>query len=250
MLSIDRDADAAVETRIRIGWNKFRQLVPLRTNIDISLKKRRRLYNRCVQSTLWTIKRAPFLCWEQLSEMLTKLYNIWQKYSWENLQHIFVLCCSPHLFSVVTLPQENKVPFNYACTCECVPLSAAIMLMKMMYRLNKTIQIHKAYVSVITCVHSVKYATVMASRPLVDGLVNCALERHCRPHFNQSLLQLAHVLNWWLVHMFLQQPLTLVIIWVEIWTVGRPQILTNDSVCFPSVCVCVCVSVCHSVCVC
>ena len=29
MLSIDVDADAAVETRIRIRWNKFRQLVPL-----------------------------------------------------------------------------------------------------------------------------------------------------------------------------------------------------------------------------
>jgi len=32
MLSVDRDADAAVETRIRTGWNKFRQLVPLLTN--------------------------------------------------------------------------------------------------------------------------------------------------------------------------------------------------------------------------
>jgi len=29
MLSVDRDADAAVETRIRIEWNKFRQLVPV-----------------------------------------------------------------------------------------------------------------------------------------------------------------------------------------------------------------------------
>jgi len=29
MLSVDRDADAAVEARIRTGWNKFRQLVPL-----------------------------------------------------------------------------------------------------------------------------------------------------------------------------------------------------------------------------
>ena len=27
--SADGDADAAVETRIRIGWNKFRQLVTL-----------------------------------------------------------------------------------------------------------------------------------------------------------------------------------------------------------------------------
>ena len=29
MLSVDRDADAAVETRVQIGWNKFRPLVPL-----------------------------------------------------------------------------------------------------------------------------------------------------------------------------------------------------------------------------
>jgi len=32
MLSVDRDADTAAETRIQIGWNKFRQLVPLLTN--------------------------------------------------------------------------------------------------------------------------------------------------------------------------------------------------------------------------
>ena len=28
ILSVDGDADAAVEATIRIGWNKFRQLVP------------------------------------------------------------------------------------------------------------------------------------------------------------------------------------------------------------------------------
>jgi len=37
MLSVDRDAHAAVKTKIRIGWNKFRQLVPLVSNKDISL---------------------------------------------------------------------------------------------------------------------------------------------------------------------------------------------------------------------
>jgi len=37
MLSVDGDVNAAVETRIRIGWNKFRQLVPLLTNKDVSL---------------------------------------------------------------------------------------------------------------------------------------------------------------------------------------------------------------------
>jgi len=31
MLSVDGDADAAVQTRIRTGWNKFRQLVLLLT---------------------------------------------------------------------------------------------------------------------------------------------------------------------------------------------------------------------------
>ena len=35
MLSVDGDADAAVEARVRTGWNKFRQLVPSLTNKDI-----------------------------------------------------------------------------------------------------------------------------------------------------------------------------------------------------------------------
>ena len=43
MLSVDGDADAAVEARIRIGWNKFRQLVPLLTSKDLSLIMRGRL---------------------------------------------------------------------------------------------------------------------------------------------------------------------------------------------------------------
>jgi len=52
MLSVDGDADAAVENRIRIGWNVFRQLVPLLTNKDISLKVRGRLYSGCVRSSM------------------------------------------------------------------------------------------------------------------------------------------------------------------------------------------------------
>jgi len=52
MLSVDGDADAAVEARIRIGWNKFRQLVPLLTNRDISLIRRGRLYSSCVRSSM------------------------------------------------------------------------------------------------------------------------------------------------------------------------------------------------------
>jgi len=44
------DAAAAVEARIRIGWNTFRQLVPLFTNNDVSLIMRGRLYSSCVHS--------------------------------------------------------------------------------------------------------------------------------------------------------------------------------------------------------
>ena len=48
MFSVDGDADAAVEARIRIGWNKFRQLVPLLTTKDMSLIMRGKLYSSCV----------------------------------------------------------------------------------------------------------------------------------------------------------------------------------------------------------
>jgi len=52
MLSVDEDADAVVETRIRTRWNKFRQLVLLLMNKDISLVMRGRLYSSCVQSSI------------------------------------------------------------------------------------------------------------------------------------------------------------------------------------------------------
>jgi len=52
MLRVDGDADAAVETRIRIGWNRFMQLVPLLTNKDILLTVRERLYSSCVRSSM------------------------------------------------------------------------------------------------------------------------------------------------------------------------------------------------------
>ena len=52
MLSVDGDADVAVEARIRIGWNKFMQLVPLLTNKDVFLIMRGRLYSICVRSSI------------------------------------------------------------------------------------------------------------------------------------------------------------------------------------------------------
>jgi len=62
-LSVHGDADAAVDTRIRIGWNKFRQLVPLLTNKDMSLTVRGRLYSSCMgrnmlhESETWPVRK-------------------------------------------------------------------------------------------------------------------------------------------------------------------------------------------------
>jgi len=54
MLNMDGDVDAAMENRIRIGWNtgKFRHLIPLLTNKDMSVIVRGRLYGSCVQSSM------------------------------------------------------------------------------------------------------------------------------------------------------------------------------------------------------
>jgi len=72
MLSVDGDADAAVETSIRVGWNKFRQLVPLLTNMDISLNMRERLYNSCVRSGMfhgsetWPVRKENEVALQQM----------------------------------------------------------------------------------------------------------------------------------------------------------------------------------------
>ena len=48
MQSLDGDSDAAAEARISIECNKFRDLIPLHTNMDISLIMRGKLYSSCV----------------------------------------------------------------------------------------------------------------------------------------------------------------------------------------------------------
>jgi len=60
---------------VRIGWNKFRQLVPLLINKDISLIVRRRLYSSCVQSSMmqrserWPVRKENVVL--QRAEMTT-----------------------------------------------------------------------------------------------------------------------------------------------------------------------------------
>jgi len=57
MLTMDGDANAAVEARIRIGCNKFRQLVPLLTNTDVSLIMRGQFYSSYVQNSMLLVRK-------------------------------------------------------------------------------------------------------------------------------------------------------------------------------------------------
>jgi len=70
---------------------------------------------------------------------------------------------------------------------------------------------------------SIPNAGTQASAPLVDGIVNHVLLQS-GPELNQSLSQLVHVLNFFLVDAILHHFTNLVIYWVEIWAIRRPQI--------------------------
>jgi len=83
MLSVDGDADADVEARIRIGWNKVRQLVPLLTNRDISLIRKGRLHSSCVRSSMlhrsetWPVRKENevALQWADM-RMVRRMCNV------------------------------------------------------------------------------------------------------------------------------------------------------------------------------
>jgi len=82
-LSVDEYADAAVETRIQIGWNKFRQLIPLLTNREISLIVRGRLYCSCVRSSTlhgsesWPVRKENELTLQQAEmRMVRWMYDV------------------------------------------------------------------------------------------------------------------------------------------------------------------------------
>jgi len=78
MLSADGDADAAVEARIRIGWSKFRQLVPLLTNKDMSLITRGRLYSSCVHTSMlhgsetWPVRKENVVALQRAEMRMVK----------------------------------------------------------------------------------------------------------------------------------------------------------------------------------
>jgi len=79
MFSVDEDADTAVETRIRIGWNKFRQLVPLLTKEDKSLIVTGRLYSSYVRSSVlhecetWPIRKENEVALQRAEMIMVRI---------------------------------------------------------------------------------------------------------------------------------------------------------------------------------
>jgi len=64
MLSVNGDADADVEARVRKGWNKFKQLVPVFTIKDVSVLMRGKLYRSSFMlhgSEMWPMKKENSL---------------------------------------------------------------------------------------------------------------------------------------------------------------------------------------------
>ena len=82
MLSVDGDAHAVVKARIRIGWHKVRQLVPLLTNRDISLIRTGRLYSSCVRSSMlhgretWPVRKENEVALQRAEMRNDRMCNV------------------------------------------------------------------------------------------------------------------------------------------------------------------------------
>jgi len=91
MLSVDGDADAAVETRIRVGWNKFRQLIPLLTNKDVSLIVRGRVYSSCVHSSMlrgsesWPVRKENGVALQLRDDWWPRYVWVGERFFWYRL---------------------------------------------------------------------------------------------------------------------------------------------------------------------
>ena len=70
-------------------------------------------------------------------------------------------------------------------------------------------------------------AGTQASATMVDDIVNHVLLQS-GPDLKQSLSQLVHVRHFFLVDAILHHSPNLVIYWVEIWAIWRPQIRCNE----------------------
>ena len=82
------NADAAVEARIRNRWNKFRQLVILLTNKDVSLIMRGKLYSSCVRSSMlhgsetWPVRKENEVALQRAELRMVRQMDVWHTSIW------------------------------------------------------------------------------------------------------------------------------------------------------------------------
>jgi len=111
MLSVDGDADAAVKARIQIGWNTFRQLVPLLTNNSISLRMTGRLYNSRVRSSMlhgserWPEKENEVALQQAEIRMVRWMCDVMVKDSVSNIE----LRERLELDDIISVLQQNRL---------------------------------------------------------------------------------------------------------------------------------------------
>jgi len=87
-------------------------------------------------TTLWTIKGHPFYFGNNLAKCWPN-FTIFGRNVAEKICNIFMSCCSPHLLSGVTLPQENKVPSVFCrarFVCWLVYLLSSRITQNVMYK--------------------------------------------------------------------------------------------------------------------
>jgi len=70
-----------------------------------------------------------------------------------------------------------------------------------------------------------------SSKPLLNSHINSRLFK-ASPDFNQPLLQFVDGVNFHLVKTTLYRSPDLIVNWIEIWTVWRPQVWRNEVRCF------------------
>ena len=70
-----------------------------------------------------------------------------------------------------------------------------------------------------------------SSTPLLNSNINSRLFK-AAPAFNQPLLQFVDGVNFRLINTTLHHSPDLIVNWIEIWTVWRPQVWRNEVRCF------------------
>ena len=71
-------ARESVVTRIRCGWGKFKELLPVLTSKRFSLCKKGRLYGACVRSVIlhgsetWVVKEEDTMCLERADRAMIR----------------------------------------------------------------------------------------------------------------------------------------------------------------------------------